>query len=91
MRVTFNWLKEFVPIDIPVEELAPKLTSTGPEVTGIIKVGISSDNINKIFLAKIADIAAHPLSQSLKIVTANASRNSFKLITNSRALKKAII
>ncbi|MGA2142768.1 MAG: phenylalanine--tRNA ligase subunit beta [Brevinematales bacterium] len=90
MKVTYNWLKEFVPIDIPVEELSQRLTGVGPEVTGIKKIGISPDNINNIFLAKISDIQPHPQSGSLKIATASAGRNTYNLISNSKALEKGV-
>ena len=29
MKVTLNWLKDFVDIDIPAEELADRLVNTG--------------------------------------------------------------
>ena len=32
MRVPISWLKEYVDIDLPVEELAEKLTIAGLEV-----------------------------------------------------------
>ena len=35
MRVVYSWLKDFVDIDIPVNELADALTSAGLEVASI--------------------------------------------------------
>ena len=35
MKVTYNWLKDFVEIKIPPQELAEKLTMAGLEVTGL--------------------------------------------------------
>ncbi|MDI6605532.1 MAG: phenylalanine--tRNA ligase subunit beta [Candidatus Omnitrophota bacterium] len=37
MKVTYNWLRDFVKIDIPAEGLAEKLTMAGLEVTGLEK------------------------------------------------------
>ncbi|MCX5715014.1 MAG: phenylalanine--tRNA ligase subunit beta [Candidatus Omnitrophica bacterium] len=37
MKVTYNWLKDFVDITIPAEALADKLTMAGLEVTGLDK------------------------------------------------------
>src|SRR5271157_2149974 len=88
MRVTYNWLKEFVPIDIPAEELAQKLTLIGPEVTGIKKIGISPDNINKILLARVAAIKTVPHEEKPRIAVLSAARNSLNIITNSVALEK---
>ncbi len=88
MRVTYNWLKEFVTIDIPAEELAQKLTAVGPEVTGIKRVGISPDNINNILLARVMDLKAHPQAENLVIATVSAARNTYDIITNSKVLEK---
>ena len=88
MRVTYNWLREFVSIDLPPDDLAQKLTAVGPEVTGIRKVGIGPDNINNILLGRVTDLQVHPQSESLKIALVSAARNSYKIITNSGALEK---
>jgi len=37
MKVTYNWLKDFVDIKIPAEKLADKLTAAGLEVTSLEK------------------------------------------------------
>lgn len=88
MKVTYNWLKEFVNIDIPAWDLAQKLTSAGPEVTGIKNIGINPDNRDKIILARVSAIEAHPLADNLRIVTAMSFRNTYSLVTNSRSLEK---
>src|SRR5512136_2731686 len=40
MKAPISWIKDFVDIDIPVEELAERLTMTGLEVDGILRVGL---------------------------------------------------
>ena len=40
MRVPISWLKDFVDITLPVEELAEKLTIAGLEVEAIHYIGI---------------------------------------------------
>ena len=88
MLVTYNWLKEFINFDIPVRDLADKLTSVGPEVVSIKQVGISKENSGKIVLAKITGIAPHPKSETLRVCSITASRNAFSVITNSRKIDK---
>ena len=39
MKVTYNWLKDFVDINIPAQELADKLTMAGLEVISLKKAG----------------------------------------------------
>lgn len=40
MRVPLSWLREFVAIDLPVEELARRLTFGGMEVAQIHRIGV---------------------------------------------------
>ena len=44
MKVPISWIKDFVDINIPIEELAERLTMTGLEVDGILMVGLSATN-----------------------------------------------
>ena len=39
MKLSYNWLKNYVDVDIPPEELADKLTMIGLEVEGTEKIG----------------------------------------------------
>ena len=41
MRVPLSWLKEYVDIDLPVDELAEKITLAGLEVENIEYIGVS--------------------------------------------------
>ena len=45
MKVSLNWLKDFVDIDMPAEALGHLLTMNGLEVEGIEAVGQSLDDI----------------------------------------------
>ncbi|MBN2256335.1 MAG: hypothetical protein JW704_00655, partial [Anaerolineaceae bacterium] len=44
MKAPLSWIKDFVDIDMPVEELAERLTMTGLEVDGIQMVGMAPAN-----------------------------------------------
>ena len=39
MKVSLKWLREYVDITLPAEELAAKLTASGTEVAGITRTG----------------------------------------------------
>ena len=44
MKVPISWIKDFVDIDLPVEELAERLTMAGLEVEGIQMVGLPASS-----------------------------------------------
>ena len=88
MIVTYNWLKEFVDIDINVNELAERLTSIGPEVVSVKKAGIGNENASFVLLAKVIDIDSHPKADNLKICKLNAKGSNYQVVTNSRTIEK---
>ena len=57
MRVSLNWLKDFVDIDLPSVELAEVLTMAGLEVESTEALGKS---LQEVMAAKILSFRAHP-------------------------------
>lgn len=64
MKVSLSWLKDFVDIDVTVEELADKLVGAGFEVEEIIKSG---DSMKNVVLGKIVKLEKHPDADKLQI------------------------
>ncbi|MBW1998346.1 MAG: phenylalanine--tRNA ligase subunit beta, partial [Deltaproteobacteria bacterium] len=64
MRVSLNWLKEFVEIDAGPQDLADALTLGGLEVEGVEPIGQS---LEEVVVAKIAAVRAHPRADRLFI------------------------
>jgi len=65
MKAPLNWLREYVYISLPPEELAKKLTMAGIEVTQIEKVG-GWDNI---VVGQVVAIEPHPDADRLTLAT----------------------
>ena len=66
MKVPLSWLKEFVDVDLPPEELAHQLTMAGTEVGSVDVIGGTWDNV---FVARVASIDPHPNADRLKLAT----------------------
>ncbi len=88
MKITYNWLKEFVNFTNPPEEIGKILTSMGPEVVAIKQVGIKPENQNRIMLSKVIEIKQHPKANNLKIVILESSGKKKQVITNSPNITK---
>jgi len=69
MRVPISWLKEFVDITIPVEELAQRLTLAGLEVAEIVRIGVEGAELpwhpEKIVVGNILEVRQHPNADRL--------------------------
>ena len=75
MKIPISWLKDFVEIDIPVEQLAERLTLAGLEVGKLQYIGIPQQEVegvrvppsdhlvwdrDKILLGAIKEVKPHP-------------------------------
>ena len=66
MKVPLKWLKDYVDIDIPVDELAGKLTLAGLEVSNIQVIGGSWD---RVMVGRILAVNPHPNADRLRLAT----------------------
>ena len=64
MRVSFEWLREFVPVDVTPEVVADRLTMAGLEVEAVEEWG---KPFEQIVVGEIADITLHPHSGRLSV------------------------
>ncbi len=66
MRVPIGWLKDYVEITMPLEELAERMTMAGLEVAAIEYVGAEWDR-DKVFVGEILEVRPHPNADRLTI------------------------
>jgi len=64
MKISFNWLNTYIPIDIPAADLADRLTMTGLEVEALYD---RFDYLDRIVAGRVTDIQPHPKADKLKI------------------------
>jgi len=70
MKVSLNWLRDYVDITIGALELGDKLTAAGLELTGIQRVG---DNWDKVVIGEVTAVSPHPNADRLTLVTVDIS------------------
>jgi len=68
MLVTLSWFPEYVHVNLPLEELADRLTYGGLEVNAIERIG---ENWSRecIFVARVVQVRQHPDADRLVLVT----------------------
>ncbi|MCP4050996.1 MAG: phenylalanine--tRNA ligase subunit beta [bacterium] len=80
MKFSFNWLKEYVDIDVSPEQLAEKLTLAGHEVEGITKAG---EKLKGIITAQIQKIEPHPNADKLCITSVYDGKTTHQIVTGA--------
>lgn len=64
MKVPYSWLKDYVDINLPADELAKKLFSCGFEVEEMIYLG---KKINRVVVGEVKALTPHPDSDHMQI------------------------
>lgn len=69
MKISYNWLKQFLKIDWEAEKTAELLTDLGLEVEGIETVESIKGSLAGIVVGKVLTCIQHPNTDRLKITT----------------------
>ena len=73
MRVPISWLKEYVEIPLPVQELAERLTFAGLEVASVECIGLPESALpwdpDRIVVGEIVGVSRHPNADRLILDT----------------------
>ncbi|MBW1799724.1 MAG: phenylalanine--tRNA ligase subunit beta [Deltaproteobacteria bacterium] len=88
MKVSLNWLREYVDIELPAEELADKLTMTGLEVESLEPLG---HGLNDIIAAKIISIERHPQADRLSICHVDTGRDQLPVICGAPNIEPGLL
>ncbi len=69
MKISYNWLQQFLKIDWKAERVADLLTDLGLEVEGIEKVESVKGSLEGIVVGEVLTCVQHPNADRLKITT----------------------
>jgi phenylalanyl-tRNA synthetase beta chain len=97
MKVPLSWLKDYIDIDLPLEELARTLTMLGLEVEEILVVGLPMPpgdkhqfkitglawEPEKIVVARIDEVMPHPNADRLVLCRLNDGKQEIIVLTGA--------
>ena len=88
MKVSYNWLQEFVDIDISPQELADRLTLAGVTVEGVLKTG---EGVEKVLTGRIDSIVQHPNADKLVVTSVDVETEKLQIITAATNVREGDI
>lgn len=71
MKISYNWLKDFVEIDWPAEKAGDLLTDLGLEVEGIDKYESVKGSLKGVIVGQVLTCEKHPNADRLQVTTVN--------------------
>jgi phenylalanyl-tRNA synthetase beta chain len=84
MKVTLNWLKQYVDFDWLPEELSERLTMLGIEVEGVEKLGGEFDGI---VVAQVVTREKHPNADKLSVCRVNDGQGERQIVCGAQNFK----
>ena len=67
MKISYNWLKEFIDFDESPDEISEILTQTGLEVEGIESIEKIPGGLSGIVVGEVVSCSQHPNADKLKV------------------------
>lgn len=80
MKISYNWLKQYVNSDKSPEEIARILTDTGLEVEGIHKIESVKGGLEGVVIGEVVTCEKHPDADRLKVTTVNVGTEELQIV-----------
>lgn len=71
MNISYNWLKQYINVDVAPEELAAALTSIGLEVGAVERVQTIKGGLEGLVVGQVVECVKHENSDHLHVTTVN--------------------
>jgi phenylalanyl-tRNA synthetase beta chain len=88
MKVSLNWLKEHVDIELSPEDLGHLLTMAGLEVEGLEKVG---QNLDDILVARILAVNPHPNADRLSLCRVDTGTEIIQVVCGAPNASEGVL
>ncbi|MGQ9646799.1 MAG: phenylalanine--tRNA ligase subunit beta [Thermodesulfobacteriota bacterium] len=85
MKVSLNWIKDYVDIPMGVGDLVDLLTMGGLEVEQVTAVGQGFD---KVVVAELQSIRKHPNADKLSLVEARTDQGKFSIVCGAKNIRE---
>ncbi|MCK5823444.1 MAG: phenylalanine--tRNA ligase subunit beta [Bacteroidales bacterium] len=95
MKISYNWLKQYIDTDLGYQEVSEILTNTGLEVEGIEKFQSIKGGLEGLVIGEVKTCEAHPNSDHLSVTTVDVGKDELLPIVcgapNVRAGQKVVV
>ena len=71
LKISYNWLKQFIKISLPVDQISVLLTNLGLEVEGIEAYESIKGGLKGVVVGEVLSCSKHPNADRLKITEVN--------------------
>jgi phenylalanyl-tRNA synthetase beta chain len=76
MKVSYNWLKQYISTDLDPKQMGEILTDTGLEVEGIEKIELVKGGLQGVFVGQVLTCEKHENADKLNVTTVDLGNGS---------------
>ena len=87
MKVSYNWLKNYLDFDLSVKELSEILTDTGLEVEGIRKMDEIPGGLEGLVIGKVKECIKHPDADRLHVAQVDVGTEILQIVCGAPNIK----
>ena len=87
MKVSYNWLKNYLDFDLSVKELSEILTDTGLEVEGIRKMDEIPGGLKGLVIGKVKECIKHPDADRLHVAQVDVGNETLQIVCGAPNIK----
>ncbi|HEX5957700.1 MAG TPA: phenylalanine--tRNA ligase subunit beta [Hyphomicrobiaceae bacterium] len=88
MKFTLSWLKDHLDTDVPIEQLADKLSAIGLEVESIEDAG---KKLAPFTIAKVLDARQHPNADRLRVCQVDTGKGVLEVVCGAPNARSGIV
>lgn len=81
MRVPLSWLRDYTPVDLPLDELEDVLSDLGLVVDGIEKIG---EGLEDVVIARIDEISAIEGADRIRLTKVDAGHGAIEVVCGAK-------
>jgi len=78
MNISFNWLNEFLKINLKIDEVCEILTDIGLEVEGVVDYQDVKGDFEGLIVGEVIHCEKHPNADRLKLTKVNIGQKHYK-------------
>ncbi|MCD4709798.1 MAG: phenylalanine--tRNA ligase subunit beta, partial [Bacteroidales bacterium] len=75
MKISYNWLKQYIDTDLSLQQVSEILTNTGLEVEGLEEVQSVKGGLEGVVIGEVISCEKHPDADKLTVTTVNLGEN----------------
>lgn len=80
MKISYNWLKQYVETDLTADEVGAILTETGLEVESVEKIEMVKGGLEGVVVGEVLTCEKHPDADKLKVTTVTVGADPLQIV-----------